>query len=86
MVRDKTVLFVYSAMQVNEEKEVAGRVRKTFNCGSVSVGAKRERFSKMIKEDELKAMCAQYPDTKIVHKEKISSAMFDKPTYTYIKG
>lgn len=86
MVSDNTVLFVYSDIQVNEEKEVASKVRKTFNCGLVSVGAKGERFSKMIKEDELKAMCAQYPDTKIVHKEKLSSAIFDKPTYTYIKG
>ena len=86
MIRDKMVLFVYSDMQVKEEQKVAARVRKTFKCGLVSVGAKRERFSKIIKENELKSMCDQYPDTKIVHKEKITSALFDKPTYIYIKG
>ena len=86
MVTDNEKLFVYSDMQVKEEKEVGSRIGKTFICGSVSIGAKREKFSKIINKDELKAMCDQYPDTKIIHTEKLSTARYTKPDFTYIRA
>ena len=86
MVTDNEKLFVYSDMQVKEEKEVGSRIGKTFTCGSVSIGAKREKFSKIINKDELKAMCDQYPDTKIIHSEKLSTARYTKPDFTYIRA
>jgi len=74
------VLFVYSEMQINKDKEINKKIGKEFVCGEVVVGNDRKQYSKIIAPDMLKPMTALYPDIKIVHEGSKSAT-----TYTPIK-
>ena len=86
MISNESKLFVYSDMQVKEEKEIHAKIGKKFIKGTVVVGSNRCNFTKIINEKDLKSMCAQYPDTIIVHKGKLNETMYTKPRYESIKG
>lgn len=75
-----TVLFVYSEMQINKDKEINKKIGKEFVCGEVVVGNDRKQYSKIIKPEMLKPMTALYPDMKVVYEGSKSAT-----TYTPIK-
>lgn len=85
MVEEPVKVFVYSEMQVDEEKSVCRKVGKIFTCGSVVNGHSRDQFSKIINESEIDAMSNQYPDTKIIVKGKLSAIKYTPVKTEYIK-
>ena len=85
MVEDKPKVFVYSEMHVDEERTVCKRVGKIFSCGDVTVGHRRVKYSKVINEEDLNAMAARYPDTKVVARGKLSNTKYTNVTREYIK-
>ncbi len=85
MVRiDETVIFVYSDMQLQEAKEINRKNNRNFSCGEVSIGSSAKRYSKIIREEDLKAMCAQYPDTVIVCQGRLRDFKYTPINEDYI--
>ena len=80
MVSDKEMLFVYSEMQINEDRNVSKKLGRNFTCGNVYVGSVEKQFSKIINPEDLDAMFGCFPDTKVVYRGKLS-----KTKYTDIK-
>ncbi len=76
---NKTVIFVYSEMQMNEENSILKKQGKRFVCGNVYSGIGAKQFTKQIQEGELAAMCAKYPDTKIVIQGTLKDIKFEEP-------
>lgn len=74
-------IFVYSELQVKDEIQNAESRGSTFICGEVVIGGTKVKYSNLIREEELDAMIALYPDTKIVYKGPLSDV-----TYTRIKN
>ena len=72
-------VFVYSEMQFNELNTIAKQSSRRFVCGSVYEGHIARPFTKMINIKDLKAMNAQYPDTKIVTRGKRTKVSYSKP-------
>ena len=80
-------LFVYSEMQVLEDKSINKSIGRTFECGYVSNGSSRKKYSKLINKSELKSMCDKYPDTKIIlSTSNLKSIIYTEPSTKYIKG
>ena len=72
-------VFVYSEMQFNELNMIAKQTSRRFVCGSVYEGHIARPYTKMIAYKDLKAMEAQYPDTKIVTRGKRTKVSYTKP-------
>lgn len=85
MVEDKDKYFVYSEMQIDEEKQVCERTGRIFKCGLVSNGHALVQYSKIINTADLDAMTTRYPDTKIVVTGKLSKIKYTKVTREFIK-
>lgn len=87
MVEDKVKVFVYSEMQIDEENVVCKRIGKIFSCGTVTVGHTYTQYSKMINEEDLDAMAARYPDTKVIARGKLSDSnlKYTNVTREYVK-
>lgn len=85
MVEDKDKYFVYSEMQIDEEKQVCARTGRIFKCGLVSNGKSLVQYSKIINTSDLDAMSARYPDTKVVVTGKLSKIKYTKITREFIK-
>lgn len=75
----KEVVFVYSELQINEENSIAKAKGCKFVTGKVYIGLTPKQFSKRILAKDLKAMEAQYPDTKTVAKGNITHFKFEDP-------
>lgn len=60
------VYFIYSEMQINEDRKVAQSIGRSFNIGDVYIGSTPKKYSKIVKERDFGAMLKQYPDSKIV--------------------
>lgn len=73
---DEEVLFVYSEMQIEEEKKINKVIGKTFSCGEVSAGASKKQYSKIIKPSDLNQMSGLYPDVKIIAQGKLSTMVY----------
>ena len=80
------VYFCMSDQQVNEENQILAKSVREYICGLVYVGNKAEKYSKMIKESELKAMESQYPDTRIVASGSKNDFKFTRPQRRQITG
>lgn len=85
MVEEKDVIFVYSEMQIDEEKKICKKIGKIFECGNVAMGHTNQQFTKIIYPEELSAMCAQYPDTVIVTQGKLSNIKYTDIKREYIR-
>lgn len=85
MDNKSTVLFVYSEMQINKDKEINKKIGKEFVCGEVVVGNDRKQYSKIIQPTMLKAMTALYPDIKVVHEGSKSQTIFTAIRTDYLK-
>ena len=72
-------VFVYSEMQFNELNMIANQTSRRYVCGSVYEGPIARPYTKMINIKDLKAMNAQYPDTKIVTRGKRTKVSYTKP-------
>ena len=79
------MIFVYSEMQIDEEKAVCKKVGRIFSCGFVTVGHTRNQYSKIINEGDLDAMVSRYPDTKIITIGALSNTKYTPITREYIK-
>lgn len=86
MKSSDVVIFVYSDMQLSNDKNVVKSIGKTVVPGTVAVGSTREAFTKMIREDYLTQMVALYPDTKQILKCKYSDAVFTDVTQIKLTG
>lgn len=73
---DKEVIFVYSEMQIEEEKKINKKVRRGFTCGEVAIGSQRKQFSKIILPNQLSHMTSLYPDTKIIYQGKLKEVSY----------
>lgn len=78
---NKTVIFVYSEMQMNEENSIHKKIGKRFVCGNVYAGNGPKPYTKQIQENELSAMIAKYPDTKIVIQGVLKDIKYEEPKY-----
>lgn len=58
---------------------IAHQTSRRFVCGSVYEGPIAKPYTKMIDIKDLKAMNAQYPDTKIVTRGKRTKVSYIKP-------
>lgn len=85
MVDDSEKYFVYSEMQIDEEKEVCARTGRIFQCGTVTNGHSLVQYSKIVSKDDLDAMVTRYPDTRIVVVGKLSNMKYTKVTREFIK-
>ena len=85
MLEEPVKVFVYSELQIDEEKEVCKKVGRIFACGSIAIGHTRDQYSKIINESELDAMSNRYPDTKIIFRGKLSNVKYTPVTREYIK-
>jgi hypothetical protein len=85
MIDNEEKYFVYSEMQIDEEKQVCERTGRIFQCGTVSNGSSMVQYSKIIAKDDLDAMVTRYPDTRIVLAEKLANAKYTKVTREFIK-
>lgn len=85
MIEEQDMLFVYSEMQIDEEKKICKKIGKIFECGTVAIGHANQQFTKIISQDELSAMCAQYPDTVIVVQGKLSNMKYTDVKREYIR-
>lgn len=73
---NENVLFVYSEMQIEKEKEINSKIGKNFICGEVVIGNDRKSFSRIIKKDMLEPMIALYPDLKVVYEGTKNSTAY----------
>lgn len=73
---NENVLFVYSEIQIEKEKEINSKIGKNFICGEVVIGNDRKSFSRIIKKDMLAPMTALYPDLKVVYEGSKTSTAF----------
>lgn len=85
MIEEQDVIFVYSEMQIDEEKKICKKIGKIFECGTVAIGHSNKQFTKVIYQNELTAMCAQYPDTVIVTQGKLSNMKYTDVKREYIR-
>lgn len=85
MVEEQEMMFVYSEMQIDEEKKICKKIGKIFECGSVAMGHSNQQFTKIISKDELSPMCAQYPDTVVVTQGKLSNMKYTDVKREYIR-
>ena len=85
MIEEQDMLFVYSEMQIDEEKKICKKIGKIFECGNVAIGHANQQFTKVIYQNELTAMCAQYPDTVIVTQGKLSNMKYTDVKREYIR-
>lgn len=76
---DKEILFVYSELQINEENSIAKPKGKKFITGKVYIGLTPKQYTKRILPSALKAMEAQYPDTKIIARGKQKNFKYEDP-------
>lgn len=79
-------LFVYSEMQIAEEKRIQKNIGRDFLCGDISIGSTRKKYSKIINREELDHMTALYPDTKIIATGSIDELAYTPVTTNYLKG
>ena len=85
MDNKSTVLFVYSEMQINKDKEINKKIGKEFVCGEVVIGNDRKQYSKIIQPNMLKAMTALYPDIKVVYEGSKSQTTYTPIRTGYLK-
>lgn len=81
---NKVKLFVYSGMQLAEDKKINKAINRNYKCGEVSVGASLKLYSKIINEEELSGMIKRYPDMKIIYKGKLSDVAYTNIDISYI--
>lgn len=87
MVDDnKIMIFVYSDMQIAENKKIEKGLGKVFTCGNVTVKSKVSKYSDLIDEDSLSHMIALYPDTKIIYKGTLKSVTYTEVTHTSVRA
>jgi len=84
MESDNVKLFVYSDMQINRDKEINKSINREFVCGVVSIGSTPKQYSKIIDESMLSGMVQMYPDTKIIHKGKLSETSYTEISTKYL--
>lgn len=84
MSSNEEKLFVYSEMQIADDKRINGYINRNFKCGEVSTGASLKQFSKIIDESDLSGMMKMYPDTKIIYKGKLSDTSYKEIDISYI--
>lgn len=46
MVEEQEMLFVYSEMQIDEEKKICKKIGKIYECGSVAMGHSNQQFTR----------------------------------------
>lgn len=85
MIEEQDMLFVYSEMQIDEEKKICKKIGKIFECGTVAIGHSNQQYTKVIPLSDLDAMCAQYPDTIIVTQGKLSTMKYTEVKREYIR-
>ena len=85
MVDNSEKYFVYSEMQIDEEKEVCARTGRIFQCGLVTNGHSLVQYSKIIGKNDLDAMITRYPDTRIIVVGKLDNMKYTKITRNFIK-
>lgn len=78
MTAKDEVYFVYSASQIAQDKKINSNIGRKFECGDVSVGTKRIKYSKIVLQSDIDKMTAMYPDTKIVAKGTYGTMKFTK--------
>lgn len=83
-MKNPVVCFVYSQMQVDEKKQVLQKIGRDFQCGEVSVGNSKVKFSDTVEVINLSAFKTAYPDAKIITKGIKSKMIYAKPTEKYI--
>ena len=76
---DKEVVFAYSELQINEENSIAKLKGKKFVTGKVYIGLTPKQYTKRIVATALKAMEAQYPDTKVIARGKQKDFKYEDP-------
>lgn len=84
--RDEEVMFVYSEMQISQNREANQKIGRGFKCGNVFVGSSMKPYTKIIKEDELKKMLGLFPDTKIVCTGKLKNIKYIEPSDDWMSG
>lgn len=62
----REVYFMYSTSQVEEKKKVCKEIGRNFQCGEVSVGAVRKKFSDIISGTQLVGFRTRFPDAEII--------------------
>ena len=76
---DRETVFVFSELQINEENSIAKNKGQKFVTGKVYIGLNPKQYTKRVPADHLKAMEAQYPDTKIVARGKLREFKYEDP-------
>jgi hypothetical protein len=76
---DKEVIFAYSELQIKEENAICSSKGKKFITGKVYIGLTPKQYTKRILPGALKAMEAQYPDTKIIARGKQKNFKYEDP-------
>ena len=84
MSKMKLVLFMYSQMQIDQDKEINQKIGRDFQCGEVSLGASNQKFSKMIPESDLAIYQTAYPDAKIIASGDKNKMIYKKPSTPFI--
>lgn len=86
MKTTEQVYFVYSEMQLREDKKIYATLSKSVTPGKVSVGDTLVEYTKIIKQDYLSEMAALYPDVKIVAEGKYGDMKYTDIEVSPISG
>lgn len=85
MTAKDEVYFTYSQLQIAQDKEIANKIGRRFECGDVSVGTSKVKYSKIILQSDIDKMTKVYPDTKIVASGKLGDLKYTPIVNDFIR-
>lgn len=86
MSKNEMYCFMYSDEQVKEEKAVNLKIGRDFQCGEVSRGANKKKFSDLIKLTDMAGYYARFPDAEIVYKGIKNKTVYTMPKTPYLES